>query len=598
MHPRTSRLFPLLVLSAMFLLMVGSVANDSTTTDEQAHIPAGYSYVRFFDYRLNPEHPPLVKALAGLPLLFLDPNYPTGHPSWTTDTNGQWQQGAEFIYNSGNRPEVMLMLARLPMMLLTVLLGALLYFWSRRRFGAGVATMTLLFYAFSPTVLAHGRYVTTDIGAALGFFIGIASFLRLLEKPTAENTLIAGLAFGIAELLKFSTVLLIPIYGAMLLMWFFSRERHEWRHLLGALIPKTLAVVVIGILVIWGTYGLFTWNYPHERQIHDTETILQSFPVKPLATADITLVRHHLTRPLGHYLLGVLMVAQRSESGNTATFLGEVSARGSRLYFPVVYFTKEALAFHILSLMALVLALRNLWWTTWNIAAARRWMREHFVLSTAVFFIIFYWAYTIRAPLNIGVRHVLPTFPFIYLLVARQLNSWFHPVGSPPNSWIAFFASFYRRYIVPFPRRALVFVLFLWLMASVLSVYPHFLSYYNELAGGPEKGYRVAVDSNYDWGQDLARLGEYVRDNDIQTIAVDYFGGGDLEYYLRERFIPWQSAKGPAHGYFAISATLREGAVNPTKDNFYRKPEDSYEWLKGREPVDRVGYSIFIYRLP
>ena len=141
-------------------------------------------------------------------------------------------------------------------------------------------------------------------------------------------------------------------------------------------------------------------------------------------------------------------------------------------------------------------------------------------------------------------------------------------------------------------------MMFAWLVGSVIQTYPYFLSYYNFLGGGTREGYKIATDSNYDWGQDLKRLKDYADKNEIDKIAIDYFGGGNPAYYFGDRFEPWWSSKGPPHGWFAISATFLQGAHGAPAQGFIRTPEDSYEWLRGYEPIGRAGTSIFIYRLP
>ena len=181
-------------------------------------------------------------------------------------------------------------------------------------------------------------------------------------------------------------------------------------------------------------------------------------------------------------------------------------------------------------------------------------------------------------------------------------------------------ANTYHLYLRPVPKYILTALLLLWLASDTILAFPHFMPYYNELAplaaaiagasstertlpltgraGGAAHGSEIAVDSNYDWGQDLIRLADFVRVNNIQKIAVDYFGGGSPRYYLGDRFEPWQSSRGPAHGYFAISITSREGAFGTTAPGFTRKSEDSYEWLRPYTSVANIGHSILVYNLP
>jgi len=603
------------LLLIMFFLMLGSIGNDSATMDELAHIPAGYSYITQFDMRLNPEHPPLLKDLAGFfTWLFVRPYFSEDTPAWRNDINGQWAQGTEFLYESGNDADKIIFWSRFPLIILTVVFGWLFFLWARKRFGETTALLTLAFFAFSPTILTHGRYVTTDIGAAFGFFIGLATFIRFLEIPTWRNAVIAGLCFGIAQLLKFSLIMLISIYGILFLVSILVPpylHLHERLKTAGRMQIKIISLGLIGLALIWIVYIPHVWNYPKERQLSDADFILTSFPIKPLANFDLALIKNPLTRPLGQYLLGLLMVGQRAGGGNTNFFLGEVSASGSRIYFPLLYFLKEPLAFHILTIIALVFALRR---TVLNfqdhllrdgfrrrlsMVRLRLWIADHFIEFSSLVFITIYWASSVVSPLNIGIRHILPAFPFIYLLVSRQITRWIVPVGlTNPENWRDVLKNIYRIYIKSIPKFIIVIILLLWLIFDTIIIYPHFMSYYNEFIGGAANGYKIAVDSNYDWGQDLKRLTDFVEKNKIEKIAVDYFGGGNPGYYLGRKFQPWQSLKGPASGWFAISATFRQGAFGSPVSGFIRRPEDSYEWLKEYEPTAQAGHSIFIYKLP
>ncbi|MDO8561157.1 MAG: glycosyltransferase family 39 protein [bacterium] len=600
--PERTNYLAFAILGVMALLMVFSSIGDSAIMDELAHIPAGYSYLTQKDYRLNPEHPPLIKDLAAVPALFLGLNFPTDTKAWREDINGQWTQGEIFLYESGNNPDSILFWMRLPEMLLALLFGWLFFRWTKKNFGYLAAILALTFYAFSPTFIAHSRFVTTDLAAAFAFFIGIVSFISFLESPTRKNMLITGLLFGVAELLKFSLFLLLPIYAILLVMWVIvqNADLNEKLRLFTKLAGKTILIGLIGTILIWAVYGYHVWNYPPERQLHDAEYTLSSFGNRQLVNIDLWMIKQPVFRPLGQYFMGILMVVQRVAGGNTNYFLGEVSSGGSRLYFPTMYLLKEPLAFHILSLIALIFAARKILRVRQkSIEKTFSWMRGNYITVSAWVFIIFYWGYSMRAPLNIGVRHLLPTFTFIYLLVSKGLSGWLSNVkNADPRTWHGWIKNIYELYIKSVPKYLLLGVLLVWLIADTIVTYPHFLSYYNELAGGTDNGYKYAVDSNYDWGQDLKRLKEFTEKNGIKKIAVDYFGGGSPKYYLGNKFEPWWSAKGPAHGWFAISSTFQMSALGKPVPGFVQKPEDSYEWLKNYQPVARTGKSIFIYQLP
>ncbi len=647
------------ILGLMFILPISSAWNDSAIMDELAHIPSGYSYVALQDYRLNPEHPPLLKDLTGLSLLLVRPNFPTNIASWTSDINGQWIQGSEFLYNAGNNPDTIVFFSRLPFILLAVFFGWLLFWYVKKRYNDRIALLSLFFFAFSPTFLAHSRYVTTDMGAAFGFFIGILGLVTFLERPTLKNVLLAGLLLGIAQLLKFSLVLLFPIYTVITLVWLLVEHPYwngfaRFSFYILRMAGKAILVFVVAQIVITAVYSYHVINYPAVSlradgttwtkeeltnivklpepartqtmsdvplsQMRDTVYILSSFAGGPdpegracdknsgvdlkrrlrcLTEFTIWSTDKPFLRPFAQYLLGVQMVLQRSSGGNTTYFQGEVSAGGWTRYFPMLYLLKEMLALHILTLTALLFAFWRMLKGEKSIGTLRRWIHENLFEFTSIFFILFYWAYSMKSPLNIGVRHVLPTFPFIYFLVSREIHRWLsYTEYSSPETWWDWFVLLYKRYIASIPKYLFVWILLFWIFASALYTFPSYLSYFNELAGGSSKGYEYAVDSNYDWGQDLIRLQKYVRDHRVRHIALDYFGGGSPDYYLGETYESWNSAKGQPHGYFAISATFLQGAYGKPVAGFIRNPQDEYEWLKPFRPIDRAGESIFIYKLP
>jgi hypothetical protein len=216
-------------------------------------------------------------------------------------------------------------------------------------------------------------------------------------------------------------------------------------------------------------------------------------------------------------------------------------------------------------------------------------------------FIVLYWASSITSPLNIGVRHILPTFPFIYLLTSRQITKWL-TISAPKllNGFVDKLKFFGKTLISYSGRYAFVLILILWQFVSVISIYPYYLSYFNELVGGPKNAYKYVVDSNLDWGQDFKRLVNYANENKIDKIYVDYFGGTVGEYYLGEKLIPWSGEKDykllPPGSYLAVSATFREQCFGKAVNNF--KPLNCYQWLKNYQPITTIGYSIFVYRIP
>jgi len=588
-----------LILILMFFLLLFSSWNEAGTMDELAHIPSGYSYLVQKDYRLNPEHPPLIKDLSALPLVFLNLNFPTDVDAWAKDVNGQWEMGRIFIYESGNDADKIFRYSRLPVILLAILFGFMFFRWVRNLYGNKVALLALFLFAFSPTFLAHSRYVTTDLAAAFGFFIGIAYFLNFLFKQNRKNLIIAGIVFGIAQLLKFSLMLLAPLYVIFGALWVYLNHysNFSWKNFLKSefkMLGKIILIGLIGFAVILPVYIFHTWNYPTDEQVTAVYHNLEAFRVRFMVDFTALLSGNGITQAIGQYTHGLFMVLQRAAGGNTTYFVGQISAGGWYYYFPLLYLLKEHLAFHILTVLAIIFGIKNIVKNKRkNRYAILEWMRENFVLTASFIFIGVYWLQAITSPLNIGVRHVLPTFPFIYLLVSRQTIRWV-------KGWKV--EKIYLAYIEPAKRALLLSFLLFWMILATVVNFPYFLSYYNELGGSTTHGYKFATDSNYDWGQDLKRLVKIVEENNISKIAVDYFGGGNPKYYLGDKFEAWWSAKGrpqPEAGepeWFAISLTFLMGGHARSVDGFFQPYENTYPWLRDEKPVARAGTSIFIYK--
>ena len=607
-----------LMLGFMLVIAFFSMLGDSAIMDEVAHLPAGYSYIEKADMRLNPEHPPLVKDLAGLSIWLgskitgEEIIFPETIKAWQTDINGQWDFGFNFMYQSGNDADWMLLFGRLPMLLILLAMGIYVFKWANELFGRKAALLALFFYAFSPTFIAHGRFVTTDVAAAAGIFIATYYFVKWLKAPSAINLIAAGIVFGIAQLAKFSAFLLIPLFGAMIFLWIIletiknSKSGQNWivsffRNI-GKYLGGVIAIGAIGyIFVVWPVYAFHVANYPMELQQRDIKIILSSFGMRWVADLIYWMAGIPALRGLAQYGFGLAMVIQRAAGGNTTYFLGEISAAGSRLYFPFVYLTKEALTLHILSLIALILGMASLikqrFFTSINFFKV---LRDNIAQVAMIGFIALYWGSSIRSPLNIGVRHILPTFPFIFLLISSQIGKWIKFNASYGNDVLKNIKETFSQIKWLGLKCFLIGFLIIWQIASVISVYPSFLSYYNESVGGPANGYKYVTDSNTDWGQDLKRLASWVNENNIKIIYVDYFGGAIPSYYLGDKVRFWWGYYTPQDmtesEWLAVSATFRQGGLGNPAPN-YNDRTGYYKWLEKYQPVKIIGNSIFVYRI-
>lgn len=637
-----------LVMVVSFGLMFQASRTDSAIMDELAHIPAGYGYVHNLDYRLNPEHPPLVKALAMLPVLFLNPVFPTQSDAWQNQVNAQWDMGAQFLYQSGNDADAIIQTARIFPMIITLLVILFIYLLARRLMGNWWALLPAALFGLDPTVLAQGHYVTTDVGAAFGILFATYFFVKYAESPTTRHLWYAGLSFGVAQALKFSTPLLVPLFIFLAFMLWVRTVYMEWGSTEARRRFKTffmrgltwvwrlVLIFAIGyVCIVYPLYFLFTINYPIAKQVSDTSFILGSFAggapaagahcsgLRCLASLDIWMAHNPVLRPFAQYMLGILMVIQRVDGGNTIYFMGHVVGSGGWTYFPLLFLLKEPIPTLIIVLVALVLAL---WWMIRRDPHDGRgrmrrifdYLGVNFAEFAMASFVVLYWGYSVQSTLNIGLRHLMPTIPFIFILAAGVWKKWITNIHIPLGGiTLATMGAAIRSTARSFAYSAIKYVvlvlLLLWLLLETFVAAPYFLSYFNELGGGVWNGYHYVTDSNYDWGQDLLRLQTFLAAHpEVDKIAVDYFGGGNPHYYLGAKEVDWSSSKGnPADQgihWLAVSVNTLEGAIQPLEQNQVRNASDTYSWLTALRPPApgmgnvpapdyRAGTSIFIYHL-
>jgi hypothetical protein len=588
------------LLMAMLVMGIGSMRNDSAIVDEIAHIPAGYSYVAKQDYRLNPEHPPLMKDLAGMPLLALNPRFPDDIAAWKTEVNGQWESGWHFLYHDGNNADSILFWSRLPILLTAIAFGAALYVISRRLLGTAAALVVLALYSFDPNIIAHARFVTTDLGAAATFFLAIVSFYYWLRRPTYKRLALATGLFALAQVTKFSAILLAPFFIGLIVWALLTKQNgKKWQELW-----KTYAFgyVLLGIgslILIWLFYIPHVLNMSKEVQDVLIRGSLTNSIHKPIVDVLTAMNGNVVTRALVQYILGLVMVFTRVAGGNTTYFLGEVTNQSFRWYFPVTYAIKTPLPLLIAIFGGLAAGIWSLAQTSFRGILTRfsAYSRRHGMEVISLAFIAFYSFISITGNLNLGIRHLLPIFPFICFVV-----------GSVSVRLV-------RRFNNVYVTRA-AFALLASYMVLTVATYPSFVSHFNQLIGGGANADKYVSDSSVDWGQDFKRLQAYIDARpEMGVVHIDYFGGAEPRYYMCDRvfddngelvrnangydctgsrFKQWRANYGLPSGYLAVSETYLANDRWAAK----LRGDRGYADLYTMQPIAKIGNSIYIFKLP
>lgn len=584
-----------------FFLVVSllNAKNDSAIFDEVAHIPAAYSYVTQHDTRLNPEHPPLIKDLAGIPLLFLNLKFDTNQPYWVGSLpnmwdEGQWAAGRSLLYESGNNPDQIIFWSRVPIILLSLILGLFLFKWGREIAGTSAGLLVLVLFAFDPNILGHNHFVTTDLGVAAFLTFSFYYFLRFIKNPTWKNTALGGLFLGLLLVSKFSSIVVLPIYGLALVVYSLVRNNSDgnnnWKTRLlslGKYLFRGIVAFLVATVVIWIVYKVNDYKMPQETF---SQTIDFFFSANdPNAKASITnnilhkLNESNITRPLAGYIFGPAWTFKRVSGGNGAYFMGTVG-NGFTWYFPIVFAIKETLPFLFLALFALLYSMKQIIVSAFDFkkigSRLGNYLRKSVTQYSLFAFIVLYAYISISGGLNIGFRHLFPILPFIYLLTAKKVFGFLHKKHPYTKHTFAI----------------LLTLLVVWQIGEAVFAYPSYTSYFNETVGGPKNGYKYVTDSNADWGQDLNRLKTYLdQHQEIDKIRVDYFGGGNPAQLLGDKYIGWyDSARPVVTGWYAISTNSLQGSIYDVKN---KDVTNNYIWTLKYRPVAQIGTSIFIYHI-
>ncbi|MHB1319167.1 MAG: hypothetical protein ACYCYF_11160, partial [Anaerolineae bacterium] len=386
-----------------------------------------------------------------------------------------------------------------------------------------------------------------------------------------------GILLGLAQLAKVSALMLVPVTGLLLLLGAWSERRRFWASLPTSAV-RAGVVVGIAALVVWAGYGFEVGR-------------VEGLPL-PVPAATHIRIYQILSE---HYALGHPTFA-----------LGRVSTQGWAWYFPLAFVTKTPLPTLLLAIAALVVAIRTLRTaeevTSDHLSrpsgarsnrfsgsgrtgqAITRDRRSSQVPGTPegprhpegwiiAIFPALYAATSLFSSVNIGYRHLLPVLPFIAIGVGVTLAHRCTRIRAP-----------------------VLIALVIWLAVGTLRTVPYPLTFFNELAGGPSNGYRVLVDSNLDWGQNLWDLKGWMEANGEMRVAYAHYSPAQPKAYGIEAgylppdpraapFAPWR----PAPGLYAIGTTVLQGPYAPELN--------TYALFRDREPEARLGHALFVYRV-
>jgi hypothetical protein len=518
-------------------LMTFAAVRETQTWDEGLHLAAGFSYWKTGDYRLNTEHPPLQKLLAALPVIFTQAKMPDPPRAWRRADQSEFARA--FLYQNTVHADTLLLLGRLTTIALTLGLVVLTATIARRRWGAFAGLIAAALTAADPNLIAHGHYVTSDVPVTLAIVGAVFLWQRYLAGGWPRHLTSASIALGIALATKFSALFLVPVHWFVCFLHRPSGPRRPLLAMMGAMLVVLLA------------YAPDSWRTLLGRKPPLAAHIGTASPADASAAAIAT----DLRLPAHPYLTGAWELFRHSRQGHRSYLLGTISEHGSIWYFPVAFAAKTPVAVLLLLLLiavpVLLRALKRVPIPTWLIG----------VYPVVYLFIC------LSSSLNLGLRHLLPLYPFLYLWIAWAVT--------------AALVSRWRRLAIAVLVTAGVVH-----SVEMARAHPHYTAFFNTIAGGPENGHRYLLDSNLDWGQDLKNVRRWMDQRGIKDFCYSYFGSAVPEYYGIAPWIP----NGPEEPgcMAAVSATN-------LYDLYFQPPR--HRWLRERTPAAVVGHSTWIFDL-
>lgn len=638
-----SRLY---ILALTFLVIVGfqgvfSAWKTGQTTDEAYFTASGYAMVRYNNYDFLGEQPPLIAQLIALPLLILQPEYPIKNPVYLQDgkTPDISQSGIKFLYKMGNHPQMILFLQRLPIVCLMILLGWFIFLFSLKNFGEWAGFISLGLYAFDPNILAHGSLSTMDMGLTAFYFFSIFALQTFFNQPTLGRAGIVGVLCGAAFLSKISGLILFPVIlilftisyltdsrsqmvrdfsvsthtklgvlalfllshsfgqkqpmvtlGCMcLLMTYLCFEnralwaRLKWLHLIFKLfLVLSSAVCFFFAYKLKKKYGLHAsivflgWNafaalfsYLLLRVWRNkpglvvfVKLFIAIWLVAGLAILlDYTdwVFNLHRFVGFGHFAQPLGIVLAHSVGGHKICIEGSFVTCDWRYFFSVglIKIPLLTLSLGLMGLIALI-------------SSKKTFLVKALVLIPSGLFL----AAAALNGINIGLRHVLPVYPFFIVLG-----------GYLGGRLIELTNGIARKFVL------LAFaVSFVFFAMKTVQAAPDYLSYFNELVSGTQRGAELVADSNLNWGQDNARLAEFVKQKSIPQIKIQSEAQNPAVYDYYK--INWDTATekdllAPAPGFYALGIGVYQSLQ-----------KNSQSWFNGKAPQYAVGKTFYVFFVP
>lgn len=561
-----------LFIAAIFAQNILSSYHTSILWDERCYIGLGKYILKsgnFLNLNALGYHPPLsfyLNSIFLVPVKFKDGIY---------QKNDCWDIGNDILFNSRHNPFLIEFLARLPFIIMSAILSILVLKFAENMYGVKSALLAMFLYTFSVTIIADSSIAYTDFLVTFFIFLTIYSFWKLMNNYSIKNLFLTGIFFGLAQLSKMTALILVPCITILALIEFHRKANLNKKHAL-KIITLLAFIFITGFVVIWAGYG-FTLKpikeampkHYSDRAYEEIDKRFSNPFLKNLAINSF----EKIYLPAPSYFFGLAAVYHGSaQKGREGFFFGKIIEKSVWYYQGAVFALKTQLSLIILIIITIIFFRK---------IKSRPVTNEFYLLIPII---ILFFAFTINKLVS-GVAHILPAYPFLFVFASRTAKI---------KSGII--------------KAVLALLILHYLLSSVIA-FPNYYSYFNEIIGGSANGYKYMGSGNFDGGQNLPKLKDFMDANGIKKINLSYLGSADpKDYGINYDYMPspyfayWvpdyvQYIKpqernedcSRRNGWVAVSASNLQGV--------YLFNRTCFSWLNGHNPLEKISNSIFVYNL-
>lgn len=559
MKNKTKGLLIFSIASLIFILLaIYAMLNMSYTANEPIYIMAGYYYITEGE-TFYTGHPILTHIISALPLLFIDVDVPDPETIYHPFEFAR----KDWLYYEDNDADTIMFWARLPFLFLSLLFAWYLFRWVKELYGLFPGTIALIFYIFNPDIIWDSVVVMTDMAVAGFMFISCYYLWKYCKEERKLHLILTGMFFGLAISTKSTALFILPVYLAMFLLYRKTeKKKQSCKDIFTIGILALILFSLMGIADIAPTYNQenpFYFQSEGSRSEERLESIAKEFTENTFLQNIIVTSLKDIPVPGSASVQAYISQFKHRADGHLQYFWGEYTQHGVWYYYLGAYLIKTPLALLICFFISII---------AWKKLKTKE-KADNWIPFIAIGILFFIFSFILK--LNIGLRHTLIILLFMIVCSAKVFQ-W--------QKWENFFS------------KTILCILVLWYILASLLIAPFFIPYFNELVG-PEHGPEYMLDTSVDFGQDLKTLKEYMEEKNITTIKLRYSGFERPEY----RNISYELLEcEPSTGIIAVSVNVLYGQFwqEGTENDFNW---ECFAWLREREPIERVGYSIYIYNI-